>query len=188
MRGRHIMLEQTQLVTAEQFARIPDDAHRYELVEGRIIRMSPPGARHAVLVTSIASLLKQHADAYGLGVVMSSGGFTIERGPDTVREPDVAFVSRVRIPGTGVPDAFWEGAPDLAVEVVSPGDRRLAVIRKVDHYLASGVRLVWVVEPRLKNVTVYRAGAPAATLALGDTLDAGDVLPGLACEVRRLFE
>lgn len=187
MRGRHIMLEQTRLVSAEEFARIPDDDHRYELVEGRVVRMSPPGARHAVLVTGIASLLKQHADAHGLGVVMSSGGFTIDRGPDTVREPDVAFVSQVRIPGTGVPETFWEGAPDLAVEVVSPSDRRLAVIRKVDQYLARGVRLVWVVDPRLMNVTVYRAGQPAVTLAFDDTLDAGDVMPGFACEVRRLF-
>src|SRR5712691_8461423 len=98
MREPQRMGHPERLVTAEEFARIPDDDHRYELVEGRVIRMSPPGAVHAVLATRIASLLQQHVEAHGVGVVMMSGGFHLATKPDTVREPDVSFVRRERIP------------------------------------------------------------------------------------------
>jgi len=188
MRERPIMPGRARRVTAEEFARILDDDHRYELVEGRLVRMTPPGSRHAVVATRIAMLLQQYADARRLGVVMTSGGFRIRTSPDTVREPDVAFVSRDRIPASGVPDGFWQGPPDLAVEIVSPTDRRLAVAAKANEYLARGVRLVWVVEPSRGEVTVYQPGAPPTTLGAEDVLDAGDVIPGFTCAAQRFFE
>ena len=177
-----------RLVTAEEFARIPDDDHRYELVEGRVIRMSPPGAVHAVLATRIASILQQHVDAHRVGVVMSSGGFKLAANPDTVREPDVAFVRGDRIPPDGIPEGFWQGAADLAVEIRSPGDRRSEILEKVEDYLGRGVRLVWVVDPRKKNVTAYRRLAAPVTLGIDELLDAADVVPGFSCEVRRIFD
>src|SRR5947209_1961811 len=123
MREPQRMGHPARLVTAEEFARIPDDDHRYELVEGRVIRMSPPGAVHAVLATRITVLLSNHNDAHGLGVVLTSGGFKLAVNPDTVREPDVAFVRREHIPPDGIPESFWPGPADLAVEIRSPGDR-----------------------------------------------------------------
>ncbi len=181
------MAHRLGLVTAEEFARIPDDDHHYELVEGRVIRMSPPGSRHAVLAVRVAVLLAQHAEANGLGSVMANGGVRLATNPDTVREPDIAFVRRDRIPDAGVPEGFWPGPPDLVVEIRSPGDRRSEIQAKVADYLARGVRLVWVVDPRTKTVTTYQLHALPITHNEEDELDAGDVVPGFTCPVRRIF-
>jgi len=185
---RHIMPAHERLVTAEEFARIPNDDYHYELVEGRVVRMSPPGSRHGVLATRIAMLLAQHADAHRLGAVMTCAGAKLAADPDTVREPDVAFVRQDRIPAAGVPDGFWPGAPDLAVEIRSPGDRPSELGAKVSDYLARGVRLVWVVDPKQKTVTTHAPQSPTVTLGVDDVLDAGDVVPGFTCPVRRLFD
>ena len=184
---RHIMRAYERLVTAEEFARIPNDDYHYELVEGRVVRVIPPGSRHAVLATRIAVLLSQHTEAHSLGAVMTPAGFELARNPDTVREPDVAFVHSRRIPETGVPDGFWPGPPDLAVEIRSPGDRPSEISAKISDYLARGVRLVWVVDPKAKTVTTHVPQSPAVTLGMDDVLDAGDIVPGFACPVRRIF-
>jgi Uma2 family endonuclease len=175
-------------VSVEEFTRIPDDEHRYELVEGRVIRMSPPGSRHAVLTTRLAVLLFQHVEPRSLGAVMTSGGFWLAADPDTVREPDVAFVRQERIPDAGVPQSFWPGAPDLAVEIVSPGDRSAEINAKVRDYLAHGVRLVWIVDPGRKAVTAHRPGSRPVVFRADDVLDAGDVIPGFRCSVRQIFQ
>jgi len=169
-----------RLVTVEEFARIPDDDHRYELVEGRVVRMSPPGSRHAMLATRLARLLDQHVEERNLGVVMTSGGFHLASRPDTVREPDVAFVRAERIPPSGVPDGFWPGPADLAVEIRSPGDRRSEIAVKVSEYLARGVRLVWVVDPKARTVTVYEPERPPVILEGSAALDGGTVVPGFS--------
>ena len=176
------------LITADEFARTRDDHHRCELAAGRIVRMSLPGSRHGVVATRIAVLLSRFADAHDLGEVMTLGGFKLAANPDTVRGPDVAFVAAGRIPDAGVPDGFWPGSPDLAVEVRSPGDRPSDIRAKVRDYLELGVRLVWVVDPRRQNVVAYRPDAPPAVLRADDTLDAADVLTGFTCPVRSLFE
>lgn len=176
-----------RVVTAEEFARIPDDDFRYELVEGRVVRLSLPGGVHGALTTRIAILLGQHVEANDLGAVLTPSGFVLATNPDTVRGPDVAFVRRERIPETGLPAGFWSGPPDLAIEIRSPGDRHSEMLAKVDDYLTRGVLLVWVVEPRQRSVTVYRRMRPPVTFGVDETLDAGDVVPGFACEVRRVF-
>jgi Uma2 family endonuclease len=177
-----------RLVTAEEFARIPDDDYRYELVEGRVVRVSPPGSRHGVLITRISMLLAQHADAHRLGAVMTCAGAKLAADPDTVREPDIAFVRQDRIPAAGVPDGFWPGAPDLAVEIRSPGDRPSELGAKVSDYLARGVRLVWVVDPKKKTVTTHAPRSAPVTLGVGDVLEALEVVPGFSCPVRRIFD
>jgi Uma2 family endonuclease len=176
-----------RLVTAEEFARIPDDDYHYELVEGRVVRMSPPGSRHGALATRIGALLHQHVDSRRLGAVLTPAGFKIAADPDTVREPDVAFVRAERIPPTGIPDGFWPGPPDLAIEIRSPGDRLTSVRAKVADYLARGVRLAWVVDPKAKTVTVHHGQSPAMTLGVDDVIDASDVVPGFTCRVARFF-
>ena len=125
-----IMPAYERWVTAEEFSRIPNDDYHYELVEGRVVRVSPPGSRHAVLAMQIAALLHGYVMAHGLGRVMTPAGFTLARNPDTVREPDVAFVRQDHIPKTGVPDGYWPGPPDLAIEVRSSGDRTVGTPRE----------------------------------------------------------
>lgn len=182
------MAARERLVTVEEFARIPDDDHRYELVEGRVIRMSPPGSRHAVLATRIARLLDEHVEALGLGVVMTSGGFHLASRPDTVREPDVAFVRAERIPLSGVPDGFWPGPADLAIEILSPGDRRSEIAAKVNEYLGRGVRLVWVVDPKARTITVHQQDHPQIVLVGEAPLDGGAVVPGFSCPLEKIFK
>jgi Uma2 family endonuclease len=177
-----------RLLTAEEFARIPNDDCRNELVEGRVVRMSPPGSRHGALATRIGALLHQHADTHRLGVVLAPAGFKIATDPDTVREPDIAFIRAGRIPSTGIPDGFWPGPPDLAVEIRSPGDRLTSIRAKVADYLARDVRIVWVVDPKAKTVTVHRGRLPAMTLGVDDVIEAPGVMPGFTCRIARFFE
>ena len=123
-----------------------------------------------------------------LGVSCGAGtGFILQREPDVVRAPDAAFVASGRIPETGVPVSYWPFAPDLLVEVVSPSDRLADVHVKIADYLASGTRLVWLVEPETRMVHVYRSPQQVEVLGAGDDLDGDDVLPGFQCPVRRLF-
>ena len=99
-------------------AQIPDDDQHYELVKGRVLRMSPPGSRHGVLATRVAAPLHQHVETHRLRAVLTPAGFWLAADPDTVTEPHVAFVRAERTPSTGIADGFWPGPPDLAVEIV----------------------------------------------------------------------
>lgn len=174
------------LVTAEELFRMPDDDFKYELVDGRLIKMSPTGAQHGVIAIRLAAVLNRHVEDRGLGVALTAG-FKLRSDPDTVREPDIAFVRRERIPASGVPVAYWLGPPDLAVEVISPTDRPGYLKRKVADYLSCGVQMIWVIHPRTRTVTVYRPGSPPAIFAEADTLDGADVIPGFTYQISRLF-
>jgi Uma2 family endonuclease len=184
----YAMRNQARTITSEEFAKIPDDDYRYELVEGRVVRVSPPGSLHAAVTVQFAILLAQHVRKHNLGTVLSEGGFRLATNPDTVRGPDLSFVRRERIPSAGLPEGFWSGAPDLAVEICSPGDSRPEILAKVNDYLTCGARLVWVVDPRNKSVTAYRRVLEPITSGVDDTLDGGDVVPGFRCAVREIFE
>ena len=119
-------------MTAEELFRLPDDNCRHELVKGELRRMAAAGFRHGAVIMNVAGPLSQHVRTHELGVVCGAEtGFALERDPDTVLAPDIAFVRRERILASGLPAAFWEGPPDLAVEVTSPGDTRREVAEKV---------------------------------------------------------
>ncbi len=120
-------------------------------------------------------------------VCAAETGFRIGRDPDTVRAPDVAFIRRARVEEAGEAEGFWPGAPDLAVEVVSPGDSFAEVEEKVSDWLAAGCRMVVVVNPRRRTATVYRSRSDVTLLAEDDVLDGGDVVPGWRVPVRELF-
>jgi Uma2 family endonuclease len=177
-----------RLVTAEELERFPSDDRRYELVKGRVVRMSPVGSRHGGVTIGLAFLLVQHVRAHALGAVVTEVGFVLATKPDTVRAPDLAFIRRGRIPATGLPRGFWKGSPDLAVEVLSPDDTPSEVRTKVDEYLRYGVPLVLTVDPDEKTVAVFRANAAPATLGMDQQLDLSDVVPGFRCDVREIFE
>ena len=114
-------------------------------------------------------------------------GFVLAVNPDTVRAPDVCFIRREKVPETGEPTGFWTIPPDLAVEVLSPNDRYTEVAEKVAEWLAFGVRLVLVVDPRPRTVAVHRPNAPVRILNEDDTLDGEDVVPGWSLPVRAIF-
>lgn len=179
---------QKALMTADELLWLPDDDHKYELVAGELIQMPPSGFLHGTVATNFCRLLSEHAIKYDLGVVCTADtGFKLQQNPDTVRAPDVAFVSRERILVEGKPEKFWPGAPDLAVEVVSPSDRFDDVLEKVQEYLAAGARLVWIALPRTLTVMVCRSAREATILRRDDELSGEDVLPGFVCRVKEIF-
>jgi Uma2 family endonuclease len=182
------MPDTTRLITADELERFPGDDNRYELVEGRVIRMSPVGYRHARVVTRFLVLLNRHISGRDLGVALTELGFKLASNPDTVRAPDIAFIRRDRVPP---PDTrgFLHGPPDLAVEVLSPDDRPGEVRAKVEEYLARGVALVLVVDPDERSVTAHRRLAPPVVArADEDLVDLGDVIPDLRCLVTEILD
>ncbi len=178
----------TRLVTADELLHMPDDGYKNELVEGRLIRMPPPGFSHGLIAARFAGALLQFVDVRRLGAVAVETGYKLARDPDTVRGPDVSFVRRERIEATGKPRGYWSGPPDLAVEVLSPDDRPSEMTRKVREYLTHGVRMVWVIEPDDRTVTVHQPHVDPVTLTREQELDGGDVVPGFRCAVSRLFD
>ncbi len=180
------MSEAARLVTAEELERLPDDDRRYELVEGRVICMSPVGFQHGRIVMQFGSLLHQHVQPRKLGVVMTEVGFKLASNPDTVRAPDIAFIRQDRIP-LSEPRGFWNGPADLAVEVLSPDDQQSAVRTKVEQYLTRGVAVVVVIDPDAETAATFRRSAPPAILHGVELLDLDDVVPGFSCRVEEIF-
>jgi Uma2 family endonuclease len=178
----------TQLTTAEELLSMPDDGFRYELVEGELRRMSPAGHNHGRIAMRLAVPLGKFVAENKLGEVYAAEtGFKLKTNPDTVRAPDVSFIRQERVEEIGETEGFWPGAPDLAVEVNSPGDRVGEVEEKVQEWLNAGARLVWVVSPKLRAVTVYRSLTDISTLTEKDMLDGGEVVPGFQFSVAELF-
>ena len=165
-----------------------DSSHRYELIKGEVIVMSPAGAKHGDIALEIGARIRIHATDHQFGRAFGAEtGFLIDRNPDTVRAPDAAFVSQARLRETGVPATYFPGAPDLAVEVVSPGDTAGEVEEKVQMWLAHGASLVWVIHPAPRTVTVFRSDGSANVLHDDDLLDGEAVLPGFTFPIARLF-
>jgi Uma2 family endonuclease len=178
----------TKLVTADELLEMQDDGHRYELVKGELRMSPPPGSEHGEVTMNLAGPLYQHIKKNNLGVVYAAEtGFKLESNPDTVRAPDIAFVRIERVQETGRLAGYMSGAPDLAVEVLSPSDRVSRVEEKVAEWLEGGARMVWVVSPKLHTVTVYRSLTDIVTLTEKDTLDGGDVVPGFHLRVAETF-
>jgi Uma2 family endonuclease len=174
--------------SAEDLLRLPDDGTRRELVLGELRTMALAGANHGYLAMQIAASLHRYVNEHGLGRVFAAEtGFILARDPDTVRAPDVAFISRERLEQTGIPSGYWPGAPDLAVEVISPSDTYAEVEDKVCDWLEAGTRLVIVVNPRKQAVTVYRSAQQVRLLTGNEVLDGADVIPGWALPVSDIF-
>lgn len=163
-----------------------DDVRR-ELVRGEIREIRPTGDAHTILAAHIAHLIGNHIWEKGLGGYVSGadGGFILATEPDTVRAPDAAYISRGRLPGP-LRGGYFPVAPDLAVEVMSPGDTATDIHEKTLEYLRAGTRLVWVVYPNTRTVVV-RTREGARTLDENGTLEGGEVLPGFSLPVREVF-
>ena len=174
-------------ITADELLAMPNNARR-ELVRGEVREMAPAGSNHGDVTNRFGYLLSRHVYDRDLGKVFAAEtGYRLQRNPDTVRGADVSFIAKSRIPKDGTPVGFWPGAPDLAVEVVSPGDTVEEVGEKVVEYLSAGTLMVVVITPRRKTVTVYRPGGNPIILREGDVLDAADVVAGFQCNVADIF-
>ena len=182
------MITQTRPVTAEELLHQPSDGYRYELVKGELKKIAPAGNEHGNLAMDFGTFLNVYVKANKLGKVYAAEtGFKLSTDPDTVRAPDVAFISQKRLDEVGPVRGYWPGAPDLAVEVVSPGDLYTEVSEKVAEWLGAGSLMVVVVNPRNKQVLVHSSPTDVKVLGLGDTLEGGKVVPGWRLSVEELF-
>ena len=171
------------LLSFEDFAALPNDGTKHELNEGVLLTMPPPKPRHGDCQARLAAALVEFASSRNLGSVYTETGYRLT--PDTVRAPDVSFVSKARLQN---PDEYFEGGPDLAVEVVSPGDDASDLRQKIQQYLDAGTSVVWVVYPRSRQIEIHTPDKTIRTLGAGDTLDAPRLLPGFQLAVRALVE
>ena len=177
-----------KLLTADDLLRLDAQGVRGELIRGALIETMPAGREHGRIVMNLGAELRNFVKPRKLGILTASdSGVWLERDPDTVREPDVAFFSAARIPLDADIPGYAEVAPDLVVEIVSPSDSRTAVNDKALMWLRYGARLVWVVRPDARAVDVHREGHPVAALGENDALDGLDALPGFSCPVREIF-
>ncbi len=169
------------LTTAEQLLHLNLPNKRTELVRGALVVREPAGGSHGRVAMNLAVELGIHIRQTHQGYLFAAEtGFVLERDPDTVRAPDIAFVQRARWPQPE-PVGFPELAPDLVAEVKSPGDRPGEVLVKVAAWLDAGVRLVWVIDPQQRAARAYRADGSETVIAAEGSLDGEDVLPGFAC-------
>lgn len=180
--------ESEKLLSLEEFEDLPEeDAHRPELVRGRLIREPRPGARHGLLMARLGARLQRHVEQTHLGVVCLDFGVVLPTEPPTVRGPDIGFIAGDRLPPEGVPSGFLPMAPDLAAEIVSPSNTASEIQEKVLEYLDAGTRLVWVIDPQARVVNTYRSRREVRVLGPQDELEGGDVLPGFRLPLEDLF-
>ena len=179
---------QTKLLTADDLLRLYSQGVRGELIRGVLCERMPRGQERGVIVVKLGATLSNFVRPRRLGTLVGfESGIWLERDPDTVRAPDIAFTSVDRLPlGETVP-GYAEVVPDLVVEIASPSDSRPKVHDKARMWLSHGVRLVWVVHPDTRTVDVHRADRDAGTLGEEDSLDGMDVLPGFSCPVKAVF-
>lgn len=183
------MSTRTRPISAGELLRLDDPSSRVELVRGELITMPLPGGRHGRIGSKLLRKVGNFVEAHQLGETYASEtGFLLERAPDTVRGADVSFVSRERLEPIGDPEGHLPFAPDLVVEVVSPGDRPGRIAAKLAEWLAGGARLIWWVYPDRREVVEHRPGAPPRTIVEPGAQDGGDVLPGFRCPISNVFD
>lgn len=177
-----------KLLTAEEFFMLPSplDGSQQELVRGEVITMPPPGGLHGVCCLKVGRRIGNFVDDGPGGTVASNDtGFITERDPDSVRGPDISYWSKERL--TEVPVGYIVIAPDMLAEVLSPSNTWKQIRAKLKEYFAKGVRLVWVIAPEDRTLTIYRTPDEGRVLHETATVTGEDVLPGFTCRVSDLL-
>ncbi len=184
------VLEETQsrLMTADKLFTMPNTKYGCELVRGKLIEYMPTGVLHGIVAPQIGQALSNFVKANKLGVVLAAEtGFYIFQTPDTVRAPDSAFIGNEKLAKHGITEKFSPDAPDLAVEVVSPSDRKKDIEEKIKDYLSAGVQIVWIVYPQNRIAAVYRQNNIVSILREDDEFDGEGVLPNFRFALAELF-
>ena len=178
-----------RLLTADDLLRLYSQGVRGELIRGVLCETMPVGQEHGEIVMRLGAALLHYIRPRRLGRLMGSdAGVWLERDPDTVREPDIAFISAAKSPLDERVPGYAQVVPDLVVEIASPSDSGTEVNDKALMWLSFGVRLVWVVHPDTRTIDAHRTNRPVTTLRDADALDGLDVLPGFTCKVRDVFD
>jgi len=181
------MSQDTRTWSADELFTMADDGRRYELVEGELRLMSPAGGRHGRIALRLARRLGNYVEQHDLGETFAAEtGFLLKQGPDTVRAPDVAFVSHSRLRGLADHPGYLPLAPDLVAEVVSPGDSSSDVEEKALSWLSAGVGVVLVVDPQTKTIREYRSAEEIHVYSHGH-IELGHVVSGYRLDVNDLF-
>lgn len=176
-----------QFITAEQFAQMTFDRPT-ELVRGEIVECAVPYSPHGAVIFAINAYLGMWNLTTKLGVFVTSDSWILtERDPDTVRGPDIFYIRNEKLANGKVPPGILTVQPDLAIEVLSPSDRRRDVPDKVSEYLRGGIVEVWVVDPDKRTLEVHRADQTPERLTTTDTLTSSELLPGFSCPVAEFF-
>ena len=178
-----------KLLTADDLLRLDAEGVRGELIRGVLCETMAAGTRHGKIVMKLGFLLGSIVIPQRLGTLVGSdSGVLLERDPDTVREPDVAYFSAEKMPLDQDVSGYTDVVPDLVVEIVSPSDRLQSVHDKARMWKSFGVPLVWVGYPDWREVEVFLADGNIVTLGENEMLDGGDVLPGFSCRVSEIFD
>jgi len=174
-------------MTIEQLGASPLAAGPLELVAGVIHPLTPSGGGHGIIAARLVVALGRYVLPRALGEVFTAEvGFVLGRGPDTLRVPDVAYIAAGRLPAAGVSSRYMTIAPDIVAEVLSTAESRRTIRDKVAEYLSAGVRLIWLLDPQTRTVTVQRRGEQRR-LSVSDMLDGEEVVPGFVCRFSALF-
>jgi Uma2 family endonuclease len=177
-------------MTAQELLLYPDPQVRKlsELVRGVMQVREPCGFDPSAISTRITAILGFYVLSHDLGELTGeAGGYILAKNPDTVRAADVAFISRARLGDHNLAPGFFDGAPDLAIEVISPSDNRTKLRAKIDEYLAAGTRLVWVFDMWARTATIYRPNTPPQIMHDGETIDGEDVVPGFRLDISSVW-
>ena len=179
---------QSQALTDEQFMALPEDDNLYEYVNGELIVVANSGVEHGYLALTLGYFLTGFVRSHRLGVTCdSSTAFKMKTG--NKRSPDLAFIAKERLQGLKrLPKGFFEGAPDLAVEIISPNNTFAEIHNKLVEYFENGTRLVWVILPDEESVLVYRQPKPSKLLQVEDSLDGEAVITGFQLPLMELFQ
>jgi Uma2 family endonuclease len=167
---------------------LPTGPARYELDNGELIIMPPPGDSHGAIESNIGAELKIQGERRRLGKARTEVGVILRRRPDRVVAPDALFIANTSLPIKTSPEGYLETIPDLAVEIRSKNDTLAEMLAKVRELLKAGVRVVWLVDPQARTVTAYRRGRKPKVFSEADTLTIEDVIPGFQMSVADVFE
>ena len=178
----------TALMTAEELMQLPRGYYRAELINGELIKMPLPKLPHGRVAMRLGLPLVQFISDHDLGeAYLSEVGFQLTRNPDTVLGPDLSFISKERLKEVGEVEGYWQGPPDLAIEVLSPGDRPGKINKKISRYFSFGTKQVWIVDLKQSTVTVYRSPSDTTTFSGSDYLESPDLFPRFRISLDRIF-
>ncbi len=175
------------LLSLADYAALPEDGKRYELVKGELVELTFPNWKHSSIQAFLFGKLSAYLDRDPVGKVGNDFGFILGRDPDTLRGPDLYFVTTERASHVA-PDSWMEGAPNLAVEIMSPSNSRVEIDAKVEQYLAAGADLVWVVDPEQRTIETIGSSGKRTILTDEDELTSRVLLPDFSVSVRDILD